>query len=58
MTKSEIVEHISALLIGAITIKDTDSALKKIEHVKRLVQDLYYQIWLEHHISGRKGKSK
>ena len=58
MTKSKIVEHISALLIGAITIKDTDSALKKIEHVKRLVQDLYYQIWLEHHISNRKGKSK
>jgi len=57
MTKSEIVEHISALLIGAITIKDTDSALIKIEHIKKLVQDLYYQIWLEHHTSGKKGKS-
>ena len=58
MTKSEFVENISVLLIGAITIKDTDKALTKIEHVKQLVQDLYYQIWLEHHTSGKKGKSK
>lgn len=57
MTNSELVEQISALLIGAITIKDTDSALIKIEHIKKLVQDLYYQIWLEHHTSGKKDKS-
>ncbi len=50
--KNQIVKEINALLDEAICTDDPARALGKVEMSKRLLQDLYYQLWMVYHRLG------
>ena len=52
MTNQELVTEITFLLSDAVIEPDATRALGKVEAAKKLMQDLYYNLWLVYHQSG------
>lgn len=46
--------HLNALDVY-VNSGDTANALKEAEDAKRLLQELYYEVWMRHHTSGTGG---
>ena len=52
---SPLIEGVTAHLNALQTFheaKDHVRALGEAEHAKKLLQELYYELWLAHHTSG------